>query len=252
VKNLDFSYPGGEKRELHLADVALTIGRGERIALVGASGSGKTTLLKVIRNLYHPEEIDLQVDGVPITGGFEGICRAIALVPQDPEIFATTIKENITLGAEYDAETIRRFTDMARFTEVADSLPKKLDSAINEKGVNLSGGQRQRLALARGLLACEDKPVVLLDEPTSSIDIATEMMIYRNIFQGFSGKAILSSIHRLHLLPLFDRIYFFDQGRIIGSGTLNELLSSCPEFRDLWEQYSEGNEGIAEKVGSET
>jgi len=263
VNGLNFSYHNGDRDgdgekkdengndenvELHLDDVSFSIGRGERIALVGVSGSGKTTLLKIIRNLYHPQEIDLIVDGQAIPAGFDGICRAIALVPQDPEIFATTIRENITLGAEYDTETIRWFTDMACFTDVAESLPKKLDSAINEKGVNLSGGQRQRLALARGLLACEDKSVVLLDEPTSSIDIANEMIIYRNIFQNFRGKSIISSIHRLHLLPLFDRIYLFDKGRVIGSGSLDELLSSCPQFRDLWKQYSEHKEGVVDKV----
>lgn len=241
VSNLNFSYHNGENHELHLDDVSVTIGRGERIALVGVSGSGKTTLLKIIRSLYHPSEIDLRVDGQTIPTGFDGICRAIALVPQDPEIFATTIRENIALGAEYDTETIRRFTDMACFTDVAESLPKKLESAINEKGVNLSGGQRQRLALARGLLACDGKSVVLLDEPTSSIDITTEMLIYRNIFEGFRGKSIISSIHRLHLLPLFDHIYLFDKGKIIGSGSLDELLSTCPQFQDLWKQYSERN-----------
>jgi ABC-type multidrug transport system fused ATPase/permease subunit len=105
--------------------------------------------------------------------------------------------------------------------------------------VNLSGGQRQRLALSRGLLACEDKSVVLLDEPTSSVDIANEKTIYRNLFKKFSGKSIISSIHRLHLLPLFDRIYMFDKGRIIGCGTLYELLSTCPQFQALWSEYQE-------------
>ncbi len=244
VKGLSFSYQNGEGKDLNLKDISLTIRRGEKIALVGVSGSGKTTLLKVIRNLHHPRDLDLKVDGLAVTAGFEGISRAIALVPQDPEIFATTIRENITLGADYSAETVRKFTDMACFTDVAESLPKKLDSSINEKGVNLSGGQRQRLALARGLLACEDKSLVLLDEPTSSIDVATEMEIYGNIFREFSGKSIISSIHRLHLLPSFDRIYVFDQGRIIGQGTLAELLSTCSQFKELWTKYNERGEGV--------
>lgn len=240
VDNLNFSYQGDDG-ELHLEDVSFDISRGERIALVGASGSGKTTLLKVIRNLYTPDQTDLEVDGAAVKDGFEGICRAIALVPQDPEIFATTIRENITLGADYPPETINFFTEMACFRDVAEALPKKLDSAINEKGVNLSGGERQRLALARGLLACKDKSIILLDEPTSSVDISTEMRIYTNIFQEFGGKSIISSIHRLHLLPLFDRIYVFDKGRVVGKGTLDELLSSCPLFQGLWRQYGEGD-----------
>jgi len=239
VDNLNFSYQNGGSVELHLKDVSLTVNRKERIALVGPSGSGKTTLLKIIRNLYHPHEINLSVDGKIISQGFDGISRAIALVPQDPEIFATTIRENITLGAEYSHEMIRKFTDMACFTDVVESLPKGLESSINEKGVNLSGGQRQRLALTRGLLACDDKSVVLLDEPTSSVDIANEKTIYRNLFREFSGKSIISSIHRLHLLPLFDRIYMFDKGRVIGNGTLYELISTCPQFQALWNKYQE-------------
>jgi len=244
VKGLNFSYQDAENRRLHLDDVSFEIGHGERIALVGVSGSGKTTFLKIIRSLHDPREIELTVDGRAVDSGFDGICRAIALVPQDPEIFATTIRENITLGAEYEPETVRRFTDMACFTDVADSLPKKLESAINEKGVNLSLGQRQRLALTRGLLACNDKSIVLLDEPTSSIDFATEMAIYRNIFEAFRGKTVISSIHRLHLLPLFDRIYLFEKGKIIGSGSLGELLSSCPQFGELWRRYIEQSKKV--------
>jgi len=237
--NLCFSYHGEGGADLNLENVSLSITKGERIALVGESGSGKTTLLKIIRNLYHPQTLKLKVDGEIIPQGFEGICRAISLVPQSPEIFATTILENITLGAEYDMSAVRHFTDVACFTDVVESLPRKFDSSINEKGVNLSGGEQQRLALARGLLACSDKPIVLLDEPTSSIDLVNEMKIYQNIFQEFDNKTIIASIHRLHLLPLFHRIYVFDDGHIVGSGTLSELLSSCPLFLKMWQQYSE-------------
>lgn len=234
IKGLSFSY-GGENTDLHLEDLSLSISRGERIALVGETGSGKTTLLKVMRDLYHPIGLTLSVDGSVIPHGFEGISRAIALVPQNPEIFATTIEENITLGAEYDMDFVQRFISMACFSDVVEQLPRGLASSIKERGVNLSGGQQQRLALSRGLLACHDKDIVLLDEPTSSLDGVTEMQVYQNIFRGFEGKTILSSIHRLHLLPLFDRICMFSGGKIIATGTLEELLQSCPQFTSLWE-----------------
>lgn len=234
IKNLNFAYGSEEEGKLHLEDVSMSIRHGEKIAFVGMTGGGKTTMLKIMRDLYQSLTLTLLVDGLEIREGFAGISRAISLVPQNPEIFATTIQSNITLGAEYDPEFVKKFTDMACFTEVAEGLPKKLDSSIKEKGVNLSGGQVQRLALSRGLLACHDKDIVLLDEPTSSLDFTTEMRVYQNILNGFSGKTIISSIHRLHLLPMFDRIYMFNKGRIIGSGTLNELLESCPEFVKLW------------------
>lgn len=234
VEGLNFSYHS-EAADLHLNDLSLSIARGERIALVGETGSGKTTFLKIMRDLYHPQSLTLSVDGQGIPHGFEGISRAIALVPQDPEIFATTILENITLGAEYDTAFVQRFTDMACFSEVVDGLPNKFGSSIKEKGVNLSGGQQQRLALSRGLLACYEKDIVLLDEPTSSLDTVTEMKVYTNILQGFEDKTIISSIHRLHLLPLFDRVCMFEGGRILASGTLAELLASCPKFASMWE-----------------
>ena len=237
VAGLSFSYPGNGDGELHLDDVRVMVSRAERIAFIGASGSGKTTLLKIMRDLYHPQSLSLAVDGVPVPNGFAGIARAIALVPQNPEIFATTIRDNITLGADYEPSFVRRFTDMACFTDVVASLPRQLDSSIREKGVNLSGGQQQRLALARGLLACHDKDIVLLDEPTSSLDTANEMRIYRNIFSEFRDKTIISSVHRLHLLPMFDRIYLFSEGRIVAEGTLAQLLNTCTEFQELWQHY---------------
>ncbi len=238
IKDLNFSHCTEGETSLHLKNISLTIQRGDRIALVGKSGSGKSTLMSIMRDLYQPQSITLLVDGKPISG-FDGISRAITLIPQDPEILATTLGENITMGAGYELMFVQRFVDMACFAEVVDGLPNRLDSSIKEKGVNLSGGQQQRLALARGLLACDGKDIVLLDEPTSSLDTATEMQVYQNIFRGFTGKTIISSIHRLHLLPLFDLIYFMDDGQITASGTLTELLHTCPEFQELWQQYNQ-------------
>lgn len=234
VKDLSFAYGSGSDRP-HIDDVSLAIERGERIAFVGATGSGKTTLLKVMRDLHQPQSGTLSVDGKVIPEGFAGIRQVIALIPQDPEIFATTILANITIGAEYPEEFLRRFMDMACFTDVVNGLPNGLASSIKEKGVNLSGGQKQRLALARGLLACHGKDIILLDEPTSSLDAVTEMQVYRNIFGGFPEATIISSIHRLHLLPLFDRICMFEDGKIIATGTLDELLAQCLQFRTLWD-----------------
>lgn len=237
IEDLNFSYHT-EEDDLHLSNVSLTVAKGEHIALVGESGSGKTTLLMVMRDLYHPMSLKLFADGREIVDGFGGISRAIALVPQNPEIFSTTIRENITLGAEHDEEVIRHFTDMACFTDVVDSLLKGFEFLIKEKGKNLSGGQQQRLALSRGLLACHDKDIVLLDEPTAKLDTATVIKIYENIFREFQGKTVVSSIHQLHLLPLFDTIYYFHQGQIIASGNMIELLGKCPEFRESWQMYN--------------
>jgi ABC-type multidrug transport system fused ATPase/permease subunit len=115
-----------------------------------------------------------------------------------------------------------------------------LDSSIVEKGVNLSGGEKQRLALARGLLASEDKDILLLDEPTSSVDMNNELIIYQNIFEAFKGKTIISSIHRLHMLSLFDTVHFFKNGKIIASGSFDELNQIQRSFKiygiDIWKR----------------
>jgi ABC-type multidrug transport system fused ATPase/permease subunit len=240
VKNLSFTY--GDADVLHINDAAMTIGKGERIAVIGESGGGKSTFLKLVRDLYHPKSLALSIDGVPAPGGFAAISNSISLVPQDPEIFATTIRENITLGIDYPESHIKVFTDMAAFTDVVSRLPKGLESSVVEKGVNLSGGEKQRLALARGLIASEHKDIVLLDEPTSSVDFANELKIYENIFESFPGKTIISSIHRLHLLSLFDAVYLFKGGRIIAKGTFDELKGSSPEFKELWEKYIEARD----------
>jgi ATP-binding cassette, subfamily B, bacterial len=233
VRDLSFSYhKDGE--DLHLEKVNLKIHRGETVALVGKTGSGKSTALKIFRGVYQPQKGELLVDGRGIDEGFNGISRAITLVQQNPEILAWSILRNITMGAEHDLAFVQKFTDMACFTSVVEGLPKKFESSIKEKGVNLSGGQQQRLALSRGLLACHDKDIVLLDEPTSSLDAFTELTVYKNIFREFKGKTIISTVHKLSLLPLFDRIYVFDSGRVVGSGTIQELLQTCPEFIKLW------------------
>lgn len=241
VRGLNFSYANGKKdgeeAPARLCGVNFDISRGERIAIIGKSGSGKTTLLKIMRDLFHPKSLVLSVDGNVICHGFKGIAKAIALVPQNPELFTTSVWENITFGVDHDEATVMRFSDMACFTDVASGLPHGFGSSVKEDGMNLSGGEQQRLALARALLASMVRSILLLDESTSSLDAPTEIKVYENIFSEFAGKTIIASIHRLHLLRRFDRILLFDKGRIIADGTFDELLVKSPEFQDMWQQY---------------
>lgn len=236
VKNLSFVYPNtdGNGSNFAMKNVFFSLNRGEKVAFVGQKGSGKSTFLAIMSKLYDPQEITLLIDGKVVQEGFAGTYRGATLVQQESQIFATTILKNITMGAEHDLGFVRKFSDMACFTEVAENLPKKFETSMKEDGVNLSGGQQQCLALSRGLLFCHDKDIVLLDEPTSSLDMITGITVYRNIFREFRGKTIISTVHQLHLLPLFDRICVFENGRIVGSGTLQELQSNCPAFFSLW------------------
>jgi len=239
VQDLSFSYDGPLADRFHLDGVSLELRRGMRYAVIGESGGGKTTFLNVLRDIYHPHSLTLTVDGRQVAQGFAGISRAIGYAPQNPELFADTIWKNITMGAEYDENMVRKYTDMAMFTQVVEALPNKFNSSINEKGVNLSGGQRQRLALARALAACDDdeKAILLFDEPTSSLDSQTEMKVCENIFRGFPGRTLIFSLHRLHLLGRFDWIYLFDEGRITAAGNFDQLLSTCEIFKKMWAQY---------------
>jgi ABC-type multidrug transport system fused ATPase/permease subunit len=116
-------------------------------------------------------------------------------------------------------------------------MPEGLNTDIREKGVNLSGGEKQRLALARGILAAKNSSILLLDEPTSSVDAHNELLIYEQIFRTFHDKCILSSIHRLHLLDLFDYVYVMGQGQIVQQGTFEELRRQPGLFAVLWKKY---------------
>jgi ABC-type multidrug transport system fused ATPase/permease subunit len=181
--------------------------------------------------------MELTVDGQKLAAGFAAISDSISLIPQEPEIFAATIKENITMGIEQDLATIKRFARMALFADVVRRLPNGYDSSVVEKGVNLSGGEKQRLALARGLLASQDKDIILLDEPTSSVDFHNELAIYENLFDEFKDKTIISAVHKLYLLPMFDKIYFLKNGQMIASGSFEELKNNSADFKNLWEEY---------------
>lgn len=238
IKNLNFLHlvenaEESSKKKIGLHDVEVTIKKGQKIAFIGESGSGKSTLLALLRGLYPAIGLQLSLDGKAIDQ-LSLISDHVTLFPQEPEIFESTIKYNITLGVKHEEEELNRIVSIAHFGEVINQLPNGYDSKIQEKGVNLSGGQKQRLALARGIFAAKESELVLLDEPTSSVDPKTEVLIYDRLFEEFSDKAVLSALHRLHLLPKFDYIYVMDQGKVIDEGSFEELLKSSAAFQDMW------------------
>ncbi len=236
IQNLSFSYEEDHKT-LHLDKLNFKILRGQKVAFIGESGSGKTTMLKILRGLYRTKKGEVLVDGKELKGRFLPISKTVTLIPQEPEIFTTTLKRNITMGVPYPRKVINTFVRLARFNTVAQRLPKKLNTNVMEKGVSLSGGEKQRLALARGLLAVRDSQFILLDEPTSSVDAANEIEIYKNIYRKFKDRTIISTVHNLSLLPLFDQIYMFRKGRIIANGSFWELMESSKSFKRMWDKY---------------
>ncbi|RAJ95693.1 ABC-type multidrug transport system fused ATPase/permease subunit [Larkinella arboricola] len=235
TKDDDLFQQLGRFKRAGLHDLSIRIQRGQRIALIGESGSGKSTLLTLLRGLYKPEPgIDLRVDDQAYAD-LSLIADTVTLMPQEPEIFENTIEYNITLGLPFSEDDIQQACETARFTDVVNQLPNGMETSIQEKGVNLSGGQKQRLALARGVLAARSSDIILLDEPTSSVDPKTEFEIYHRMLTNFRGKAVISTLHRLHLLTMFDYIYILGNGHVIDEGSFVELRERSSTFQKMWE-----------------
>ena len=223
-----------------LKNVHLHLPRGRRIALIGESGSGKSTILSLLRGLYPPEKgVVVTLDGA-VKEDWDILAGAVTLFPQEPEIFENTLEYNITLGLPFDPDELAHICKTVHFQEVIDQLPNGLQSNIVEKGVNLSGGQKQRLALARGVFAAKESQIILMDEPTSSVDPKTEARIYDGLFEAFADKVMVSSLHRLHLLHKFDYIYILEKGKVIDEGSLDDLLAKSAIFQDLWAHQEQG------------
>jgi len=221
IKNLYFKYE--EQKNVHtLENINLTLKKGSKVAFVGESGSGKSTMMTILRGLTTTNRVSLFVDGKKYRD-LRALSGLATLIPQMPEIFENTIEYNITMGISHSKEDVMRDIGLACFDTVLKKLPNGLETNIREKGVNLSGGERQRLALARGIFASKNSSLILLDEPTSSVDSANEMKIYEGLLNEFNHKCVVSSIHRLHMLKFFDYIYVFKDGKIVESGTFEEL-----------------------------
>ncbi|MEK6936706.1 MAG: ABC transporter ATP-binding protein [Nanoarchaeota archaeon] len=243
LKNLHFSYHKKHKF-YHMENININFTKGQKIAFVGESGSGKSTLLVLLRGLYQVKFVDLYVDNKLQEFGLKHLSEHVTLIPQEPELFNTTIKKNITLGISYPDKEINKVIKISAFNSVLKRLRKGIYTNIAEKGVNLSGGEKQRLALARGLLAVKNSDILLLDEPTSSVDTKNEMLIYKEIFRNYKNKTIISSIHRLHLLKNFDYIYYFDKGKIVAEGQLKEVIKN-KKFYKVWKNYHKKSKEVS-------
>lgn len=252
LEGVRFAHGDGRASALELDRLALV--RGRRYALVGPSGAGKTTLLRLLAGLDAPTAGVLSIDGesVPVAvagepsaaGGLASDAGGVAamparlrhlatLIPQQAEMFDGTLAENLLLGADRAPERIEAALHAACADRVVEGLAQGLETRVVEGGANWSGGQRQRLALARGVLAAEGTSLLLLDEPTSSLDPETEARVYQRLFAHFPDAALVSSVHRLHLLDRFDEVILMRAGRIEAVGRAWELAQGSALFREL-------------------
>ena len=243
LKNVTFRY--GNRRPV-LNQISFCIPKGKKVALVGASGSGKSTIAKLLLKYYEPESGEILLDGVNIEEfSNESLRKAISYVPQNIELFSKSIYDNIRVSKRN--ATLDEVKEAAKAADAHDfikRLPMQYHTYLEEAGNGLSGGEKQRIALARAFL--KKNEFYILDESTSSLDFATENVIFDMIYNRFREKSMLIIAHRLATVKKCDEIIVLDKGEIVEQGTHEELLEKRGTYYRLWEMQ-QGNFSVREE-----
>ena len=228
-KEVDFTYPGQDIAALR--NVSLKIRAGERVAILGRVGSGKTTLEKLILGLYQPTSGAVLVDGIDLRQLDPAeLRRNIGYVPQDVMLFFGSLRDNLTIASPAaDDAAVLRAARVGGLLEFVNSHPRGFDMAVGERGESLSGGQRQAVAIARA--AIDDPPILLMDEPTGSMDHSSEEEIKQRLREYASGKTLIVITHRTSLLELVDRIVVIDGGKVVADGPKAQVVEALRQGR---------------------
>lgn len=234
-KNVSFSYPDEDNI---LNDFNIKLEPNKKIAIVGKSGQGKSTLFNLITRVFDAKEGLITLDNINMKDLTEEELRKhISIIRQEPFIFNRTILENFKIiDKNIELEEIRKYTKMAYLDDYIMSLPDKYDTVLGEGGVNLSGGQKQRLSIARTL--AKNSEVILLDEATSALDNSSQDYIKKTIDNLIKDHTVVIVAHRLSTIMDADIIYLVDKGKVVDSGTHNELLKTNKTYKNLYETES--------------
>ncbi|MCB1960832.1 MAG: type I secretion system permease/ATPase [Rhodocyclaceae bacterium] len=228
-KDVAFNYPGQDM--LALRNVSLRIAPGEKVAVLGRVGSGKTTLHKLILGLFRPTEGAVLVDGIDLRQLDPAeLRRHVGYVPQDVTLFYGSLRDNLTIASrDADDADILRASEIAGIAEFVNNHPQGFDMLVGERGESLSGGQRQGVAIARALI--NDPPILLMDEPTGSMDHSSEEHVKQQLRQHTADKTMIIITHRTSLLELVDRIIVVDGGKIVADGPKAQVVEALRQGR---------------------
>lgn len=223
IENLNFKYPGSDLKALK--NISIQINKGESVGIIGKSGSGKSTLVDLMLGLLTPDSGHIKIDCKNIELGIRSWQSQIGYVPQAIYLTDDTLKNNVAFGIpseHIDEDAIKNAIRAAQLDEFIADLPLGLDTVVGERGVRLSGGQRQRIGIARALYS--NPNILVLDEATSALDSATEKFVMDAVEALHGEKTIVIIAHRLSTLVNCDRIYKLDQGKVVSSGSTEEIL----------------------------
>jgi ATP-binding cassette subfamily B protein len=233
-RNVCFSYSEGGEPELE--DISFKVKPGQTVAIVGQTGSGKTTLVRLVNRTYDASSGQVLVDDLDVKEwNLEALRRGISNIEQDIFLFSRKISENIAFGhPQANPEAVEEAALAAQAHEFITSFQEGYNTVIGDRGVTLSGGQRQRLALARAFLT--DPQILVLDDSTSAIDSATEDKIQRAIYAASRGRTTLIITHRLSQIRWADLILVLRNGRLVATGSHQELLASSDSYRKIFNE----------------